>query len=198
MHSDTMPRLTKPPAPTEPATHSINTAPKAIDASTKAARLLIAQRAAVKSVVEDGQFVRVRADVLCALLDCAAPSAARRQAAKEPAQPRATGRNRLSEDGVRNLRAPGRYGDGGGLYLEILPTGARRWLFRYQMRGRRRDMILGAVTQQNGLGAARQAAQAARELIAKGKDPLDERRRLRERRERAMPAPRSPTPCGRR
>lgn len=84
---------------------------------------------------------------------------------------------RLTAVEVRNKREPGRYGDGDGLYLEVLPTGQRRWLLRYQLRGRRRDMVLGAVTEKNGLGAARTAAQDARGLIAKGIDPIDERRR---------------------
>lgn len=85
--------------------------------------------------------------------------------------------NRLTAVEVRNKREPGRYGDGDGLYLEILDTGQKRWLLRYQLRGRRRDMVLGAVTDQNGLAAARQAAQDARGLLAKGVDPIDERRR---------------------
>lgn len=85
--------------------------------------------------------------------------------------------NRLTAIEVRNKREPGRYGDGDGLYLEVLPTGQRRWLLRYQLRGRRRDMTLGLVTDKNGLAAARTAAQDARALIARGVDPIDDRRR---------------------
>lgn len=85
--------------------------------------------------------------------------------------------NRLTAVEVRNKREPGRYGDGDGLYLEILPTGQKRWLLRYQLRGRRRDMTLGLVTEKNGLAAARTAAADARGLIAKGVDPIDDRRR---------------------
>jgi hypothetical protein len=29
---------------------------------------------------------------------------------------------------------PGRYGDGGGLYLQVKPSGAKSWLFRYKQR----------------------------------------------------------------
>lgn len=87
------------------------------------------------------------------------------------------GTNQLSAVAVRREKKPGRYGDGGGLYLEVLENGRKRWLLRYQMRGRRRDMILGAVTDANGLAAARQAAQDARSLIARGIDPIDARKR---------------------
>lgn len=85
--------------------------------------------------------------------------------------------DRLTAVEVRNLSKPGRYGDGQGLYLDIAEDGVKRWLLRFQMRGRRRDMGLGAVTPQNGLGQARKAAQAAREQIAKGIDPIEARRR---------------------
>lgn len=86
--------------------------------------------------------------------------------------------NRLTAVEVRNPnKAPGRYGDGGGLYLEILPGGQRQWLLRYQLNRRRRDMSLGAVTDKNGLAAARAAARDAHGLIAKGIDPIEERKR---------------------
>jgi len=40
---------------------------------------------------------------------------------------------------------PGRHGDGDvkGLMLIVQPGGARSWVLRYQMGGRRRDMGLG-------------------------------------------------------
>lgn len=85
--------------------------------------------------------------------------------------------NRLTALEVRSKREPGRYGDGDGLHLEVLPTGRKRWMLRYQLRGARRDMVLGPVTEQNGLAVARQAAQDARELIRRGIDPIDARRR---------------------
>lgn len=40
---------------------------------------------------------------------------------------------------------PGRHADGGGLYLLVKPTGARSWLLRVQVDGRRRDIGLGSV-----------------------------------------------------
>jgi integrase len=40
---------------------------------------------------------------------------------------------------------PGRYADGGGLYLLVKPSGARTWVLRVQVNGRRRDFGLGSV-----------------------------------------------------
>lgn len=84
---------------------------------------------------------------------------------------------RLTAVEVRNKREPGRYGDGDGLYLEVLPTGQRYWVLRYQLHKRRRDMSLGPVTEKNGLATARQAVAVAKELIRQGIDPIDARRR---------------------
>lgn len=43
-----------------------------------------------------------------------------------------------------NLK-PGRYADGGGLYLLVKPTGARSWVLRVQVDGQRRDYGLGGL-----------------------------------------------------
>src|SRR5690606_26724498 len=40
---------------------------------------------------------------------------------------------------------PGRHADGEGHYLLVKPTGARSWVLRVQVDGRRRDNRLGAV-----------------------------------------------------
>lgn len=85
--------------------------------------------------------------------------------------------NRLSARFVQTVTEPGRYGDGEGLYLEVGADGSKRWLFRFQLHGRRRDMGLGAVTKDNGLAEARQAARDARAKIAKGVDPIEARKR---------------------
>ena len=63
---------------------------------------------------------------------------------------------------------PGRHADGGGLYLLVKPTGARSWLLRVQVDGRRRDI---------GLGSAETVALAMRSEIA-GDIPLEEKSRL--------------------
>src|SRR3954469_13090670 len=67
---------------------------------------------------------------------------------------------------------PGLHGDGGGLYLSVAPTGSRSWIFRYQRRGKRRDMGLGPL-HLVGLSDARRRAHECRDLLFRGTDPLD-------------------------
>jgi len=40
--------------------------------------------------------------------------------------------NRLSARTVATKRAPGFYGDGGGLYLQLAAGGNKAWIFRYR------------------------------------------------------------------
>ena len=47
---------------------------------------------------------------------------------------------RLTALAVARAKKPGLYSDGGGLNLQIGPSGARSWIFRYQKSGRRRYM----------------------------------------------------------
>ncbi len=69
---------------------------------------------------------------------------------------------------------PGRHGDGDGLALVVSETGGRKWVLRFQVAGKRRDMGLGSYPE-IGLSSARTAAANARSLIAQGKDPLEQR-----------------------
>jgi integrase len=78
---------------------------------------------------------------------------------------------------VQTISEPGRHGDGEGLYLDVGEDGTKRWLLRFQLYGRRRDMGLGPLTKDNGLAEARQAARDARAKIAKGIDPIEARKR---------------------
>jgi len=83
----------------------------------------------------------------------------------------------LSAVRVRNLNVPGRYADGNGLYLVVEPSGAKRWLLRIVVQGRRRDIGLGGLSLV-GLAEAREKALAYRKLAREGGDPLAERRRV--------------------
>jgi len=53
--------------------------------------------------------------------------------------------NQLSAIKVAKLTAPGRYGDGFGLWLQVAPGGTKSWLFRYQRDGKAHQMGLGPV-----------------------------------------------------
>ena len=79
---------------------------------------------------------------------------------------------------VQRLKAPGLYSDGGGLYLQIKAAGARSWVFRYRMGGRKtpRDMGLGSL-ETVSLADARGKATDKRNLILAGIDPIEARKR---------------------
>lgn len=58
-----------------------------------------------------------------------------------------------------------------GLYLRVAPTGARNWILRYQVNGRRRDMGLGGLPDVS-LADARERVADLRKLIRRKVDPL--------------------------
>src|SRR4051812_2110272 len=72
---------------------------------------------------------------------------------------------------------PGRYGDGGGLYLLVRPDGGRFWLYRYVIGGKMREMGLGPAGGNNAvsLASARDKARKLWEVVRAGGDPLEER-----------------------
>jgi integrase len=84
----------------------------------------------------------------------------------------------LSAVRVRAISEPGRYADGNGLYLVVNPSGAKRWVLRTVVRGKRRDIGLGGL-RLVPLAEARDQALAYRKLARNGGDPLAERRRNR-------------------
>jgi len=86
------------------------------------------------------------------------------------------GTNKLTPLKVSRLTDTGRYGDGGGLYLQISKWGTKSWLFRYMKDGRPRQMGLGDI-QTFSLKEARERAKAARQTLADGVDPLDARQK---------------------
>ena len=51
--------------------------------------------------------------------------------------------NKLTALEVARLKIPGRYADGNNLYLLVEPSGAKRWVLRLTVNGRRRDMGFG-------------------------------------------------------
>ena len=81
----------------------------------------------------------------------------------------------LSASFVRSAGV-GRHADGNGLYLFVQPSGARSWVQRLIIRGRRRELGLGSVALVS-LAEAREKALANRKLAREGGDPLAEKRR---------------------
>lgn len=80
---------------------------------------------------------------------------------------------------VRNGKVPGRYADGHGLYLHVEPSGAKRWVQRLVIQGKRCDLGLGPVSLVT-LAEARVLAEANRKVARSGGDPLHNRRETRQ------------------
>jgi integrase len=90
---------------------------------------------------------------------------------------------------VENAK-PGRHVDGGGLMLYVQPTGAKSWVLRIQINGRRRDVGLGSVSRYDvlpelddipllekcvlTLAEARLKAATLRQMAKAGRDPVTE------------------------
>ncbi len=88
--------------------------------------------------------------------------------------------NKLSDRRVRTLTKPGRHSDGGGLYLTVDPSGAKRWAFLFRQNGRLREMGLGGLNAVP-LATARDLAAECRKTVALGGDPIGDRKREHER-----------------
>ena len=103
-------------------------------------------------------------------------------AGRSPRSPRKTkprGRHpdkRLAAGFVRSA-GPGRYCDGQGLYLYVQSSGARSWVQRLVIHGRRHDIGLGSA-QLVPLAEAREKALSNRKFARLGGDPLAEKRRM--------------------
>src|SRR6478752_5631862 len=82
--------------------------------------------------------------------------------------------NRLSARKVETIEKPGRHADGGGLYLVVDKSGARRWVFLFRQAGRLREMGLGS-SRGVSLARARELPAQARAAQAAGEDPLEKR-----------------------
>ena len=92
--------------------------------------------------------------------------------------------NKLSVVSAR-AAPPGKYSDGGGLWLYKRPDGGAQWVLRVTVHGRRREMGLGAAAlgqRKNEAGItlanAREAATEYRSLAKSGVDPIKHRAKL--------------------
>lgn len=85
--------------------------------------------------------------------------------------------HRLSAAQVKNAE-PGKYADGGGLWLHKREDGGAQWVLRVTVHGRRREMGLGRLADVS-LKDAREAANEWRALARQGTDPIKERERRR-------------------
>ncbi len=65
---------------------------------------------------------------------------------------------------------PYKLADGGGLYLEVMPTGSRYWRLKYRVDGKEKRLALGVYPDVT-LAAARNGREDARRMLAQGRDP---------------------------
>jgi len=76
---------------------------------------------------------------------------------------------------IRNITTPGIHTDGCGLYLKVDRRGAKRWMQRIIIKGKRCDLGLGSVSLVS-LAEARLAALQNRKIARDGGDPLADKR----------------------
>lgn len=86
----------------------------------------------------------------------------------------------LTDADCRNAKCPEgkprhRLADSGGLYLEVAPSGSRRWFVKYRHGGKERRLALGGYPDVS-LKAARDARDKARKVRASGADPVLKRK----------------------
>jgi len=81
----------------------------------------------------------------------------------------------LSAAFVRTVTAPGKYTDGHGLFLKVDTSGARRWVQRIVIRGKRTEIGMGSASLVS-LAEARETALENRKLARAGGDPLQAKR----------------------
>ena len=77
---------------------------------------------------------------------------------------------KLTTARVRKLNEAGRYGDGGGLYLNVSKTGTKSWVQRVRIVGKRTDKGLGGFPSV-ALSEARRLADSNRVALAAGRNP---------------------------
>lgn len=84
----------------------------------------------------------------------------------------------LSPRFVETVTEPGKHFDGQGLFLRVQPNGAKQWVQRITIRGKRCELGLGSPPAVS-LATARQMALENRGKAMLGGDPLQERREAR-------------------
>lgn len=80
----------------------------------------------------------------------------------------------LTELKIKHAK-PGYWLDSDGLYLQVGESGAKSWIYRFQLNGKRREMGLGSLSDVGAKDARRRAAEA-RARVHNKIDPLEHRR----------------------
>lgn len=82
---------------------------------------------------------------------------------------------KLTDAKLRTLSEPGKYFDGGGLFLDLTAAGGRYWRLKYRVLGKEKLLALG-VYPAVSLKEVRELANQARQTIQSGDDPAEQRK----------------------
>lgn len=77
---------------------------------------------------------------------------------------------RLTFKAIQHAK-PGLHADGGNLFLRVAQTGAKYWVFRYALNGKRHDKGIGPYPDLR-MDEAREVATDLRRIVRKGQDPI--------------------------
>lgn len=91
--------------------------------------------------------------------------------------------DKLTDVKLRGLKTPGRYFDGGGLYLEVTAAGGRYWRLKYRFAGKEKRLAFG-VYPEVSLKTARGRRTEARAILYQHQDPAVAKREARSKAER--------------
>ena len=86
----------------------------------------------------------------------------------------------LTDAQCRNAVCPAekkqaRFADAGGMYLQVSPTGSKRWFLKYRTDGKEKQLAMGSYPAVS-LTAARKAREAAKAQRSDGHDPVQARK----------------------
>ena len=87
----------------------------------------------------------------------------------------------LTDRFIMNLKATGKvhkHADGGGLYIHVSPSGGKLWRMAYSFNGKQKTLSFGAYPAVS-LKDARQKREEAKEQLAKGIDPGEQKKEAR-------------------
>ena len=85
--------------------------------------------------------------------------------------------HKLTKKQIDSFSNPGRYNDGGGLYLYVRKGGTKIWTYRFRQDGKLKEMSLGSVSNSNHLRDARSKVINLREQVKAGQNPITEKKK---------------------
>ena len=85
--------------------------------------------------------------------------------------------HKLTKKQINSISIPGRYNDGGGLYLYVRKGGTKIWTYRFRQDGKLKEMSLGSVSNSNHLREVRSKIIDLRKQVKAGHNPITKKRK---------------------